>query len=528
MALDAYSGTWDESLAAHLLRRTLFGATFQQIQYAKQKGLASTLDELLILPISTQPLTISDKEAVATKGQTWVDSVFPLTNPQETQNARNESLAGWGIQNISNEGFSIHEKMTLFWQNHFAAETSNDARATYYYFKLLRDNALGNFKNLVKQMTINPSMLHFLNGDSNTKNSPNENYSRELLELFTVGKGAQVGPGDYTNYTEEDIKEAAKILTGWRLTGMQSSTQTAVIANFDAIRHDTSTKVLSNRLGGKSIVNGNENEYSNYIDVLFETDHAAQFICKKLYRWFVNYDITPTVQTQVIDSMVEIMITNNYEIKPVIRALLSSAHFYAISNRGSIIKNPLELVFSMLNSTGSKLAYSNEINYDFYNQLGGICATMGMNYFRPPNVGGWPAYYQAPNYSRLWINSSYINLRFLLSSALTLTDQFKSKIDKTKYWQIALIPFIQSLSSPSDPVQLIDDLTLLFCPKGLSIEEKMKLKTILTNGLPDFEWTTQYSQYLTNSSDETMKKALMLRIGLTLDTLFKFPEFQTI
>ena len=528
MALEAFSGTWDEQVAAHLLRRTLFGATYQQIQYAKQKGLSAILDELFVFPAQTLPVTISDKEGIVTMGQPWVNAVFPSINGQETQNARNESLGGWGIQNISNESFSIQEKMSLFWQNHFAAEPSNDARATYSYLKLLRENSLGNFKDLVKKMTIEPNMLIFLNGDSNTKNSPNENYSRELLELFSVGKGIQTAVGDYTTYTETDIQQGAKILTGWRVQGMQSDTMTSVTSVFDPSKHDTSTKTLTARLGSKTIANGNEKEYSNYIDVLFESDHAAQFICKKLYRWFVNYDITPTVQTTVIDPMVQLLITNNFEIKPVVRALLSSAHFYAISNRGTIIKNPLELVFSMLNSTGSKLSFTTEINYDFYNQLGGICGVMGMSYFRPPNVGGWPAYYQAPNYSRLWINSSYLNLRFLISSALTLTDQFKSKVDNTKYWQIALIPFIQGLSSPTDPVQVIEDMGLVFCPKGLTSEEKLKLKTVLTNGLPDFEWTVQYNQYLGNTTDATMKKALELRIGLTLDTLFKLPEFQTI
>jgi hypothetical protein len=153
---------------------------------------------------------------------------------------------------------------------------------------------------------------------------------------------------------------------------------------------------------------------------------------------------------------------------------------------------------------------------------------MGMNYFRPPNVGGWPAYYQAPNYTKLWINSSYINLRFLISSVLTLTENFKSKVDKTKSWQIDLIAFIQGLSSPADPVQLIDDFALIFCAKGLSIEAKVKLKSILTNGLPDFEWSVQYDEYLKNPSDLAMKKALLFRVGLTLDSLFKLPEFQTI
>ena len=124
--------------------------------------------------------------------------------------------------------------MSLFWQNHFAVEGQFDARSTYYYFKLLHDNCLGNFKQLVKDITINPEMLLFLNGASNNKYSPNENYSRELLELFSIGKGPQIGPGDYTNYTEGDIAEGSKIQTGWTVTGLRSTTESTVSAVFNS------------------------------------------------------------------------------------------------------------------------------------------------------------------------------------------------------------------------------------------------------------------------------------------------------
>jgi hypothetical protein len=197
MALTPFSGTWDTDKAAHLLRRTLFGPTFKQIQQATNDGLSATIDKLLTLPTFSKPLSVSDVDTITPKGQTWIDKVYPSDpyTAQMVQNVRNESLAGWSFENIHREGFSIAEKMSLFWQNHFAAEFTNDARATYNYINLLRTNALGNFKELVKKVTVDPCMLLFLNGNSNTKNSPNENYSRELLELFTVGKGPQVGRG---------------------------------------------------------------------------------------------------------------------------------------------------------------------------------------------------------------------------------------------------------------------------------------------------------------------------------------------
>lgn len=528
MALTPFSGTWDADKAAHLLRRTLFGPTYKQIQQATNDGLSVTIDKLLTLPNYSKPLSVSDVDTITPKGQTWIDKVYPSDpyTAQMVQNVRNESLAAWSFENIHREGFSIAEKMSLFWQNHFAAEFTNDARATYNYINLLRTNALGNFKELVKKVTVDPCMLLFLNGNSNTKNSPNENYSRELLELFTVGKGPQVGVGDYTNYTEEDIKQGAKILTGWNVWGFMSSTETTTSAIYLPNKHDTTTKTLSARFNNATILNGNELEYANYIDVIFSSNKAAQYICKKLYRWFVNYDITPEVQSQIIDPMAALMVSSNYEILPVIKALLSSQHFYDISTRGTIIKNPIEFIFSLLNSTETQFDFGLNVNYDFYMQIYGFSAVIGINYFRPPSVGGWPAYYQVPSYSRLWMNSSYIKLRFDIAGYL-LTNEFKSKQDKTKFCTIDVFSLVKNLSLPTSAQQVIDDLALIFCPKNLPQTKKDELRLILTGGQPDFEWTLQYNEYLADPNNINKMIAIQTRIRLVLDSIFKLPEFQT-
>jgi uncharacterized protein (DUF1800 family) len=528
MALTPFSGTWDAEKAAHLLRRALFGPTFNQIQKATQEGLSTTIDALLILPSYSKPLSISDVDTITPKGKTWVDKVYPADSntAQMVQNARNESLASWSFENIHREGYSIAEKMSLFWQNHFAAEFTNDARATYNYIHLLKVNALGNFKELVKKVTVDPCMLLFLNGNSNTKNSPNENYSRELLELFTVGKGTQVGTGDYTNFTEEDIKQGAKILTGWNVKGMLSSVDTTPSAIYLPNKHDKSSKTLSQRFNNATITNGEQNEYANYIDVIFSTDKAAQYICKKIYRWFVNYDITPEIQSQIIDPMASLMVNSNYEVLPVIKALLTSEHFFDISVRGTIIKNPIEFIFSLFNSTETQFDFGLDVNYDFYKQIYGFSAVIGINYFRPPSVGGWPAYYQVPSYSRLWMNSSYIKLRFDIAGYL-LTNEFKATNDKTKFCTIDVFTFVKNLSAPTVAQSVIDDFTLVFCPKSLSQSKKDELRLILTGGQPDFEWTLQYNEYLADPTDVNKMTAIQTRIRLVLDSIFKLPEFQT-
>lgn len=529
MAIKPFSGTWDENKAAHLLRRTLFGPTYKQIQDVKTLGLTSAIDTLLSLPAETQPLTVSSVEEIAKKGETWVNKPYPadIQKAQLTNNIRNESLGCWLIENLTHTDLSIVEKMSLFWQNHFAAESTNDARASYNYMNLLRTNALGNFRELVKKITVDPCMLLFLNGNSNTKNSPNENYSRELLELFSVGKGTQVGTGDYTNYTEEDIKQGAKILTGWNVQGFLSSTETTTSSFFIPNRHDNTNKTLSSRLGNKVIQGNGDQEYKDYIDHLFSTDIPAKFICKKLYRWFVNYDITADVQKNVIDPLAQLLVDSDYEMKPVLKALLTSEHFYETAALGTIIKNPLEYLFSLVNSTNTKFEFTTEINYDFFKQIYGFSTVIGMNYFRPPSVGGWTAYYQAPSYSRLWMNSSYIKLRFDVASYL-LTDSFKSQVDNSAIFTLNVLDYVQGLSNPVSAQQIVDDTALVFCPKGLPDSVKTALKLILTGGQPDFEWTLQYNEYLADNTNVMKKTAIVGRIRQFLDYLFKLPEFQTI
>ncbi|MES2587852.1 MAG: DUF1800 family protein [Bacteroidota bacterium] len=527
LSLTPYTGVWTGAEAAHLLRRTLFGPTFQQINEAVTNGMNETVAQLLTIPIYNPPLTVSVNESVSPFGTTWVDSVYPtdLIQRQNTENARRDSLGAWQFELINKQGLSIHQKMCLFWQNHFAAESTFDSRATYDYHMLIYSQSLGNFKQLVKDITINPSILVFLNGAQNNVFSPNENYARELLELYTIGKGPQIGEGDYTNYTEQDVQAGAKILTGWTIQNFLSDTVTDASSYFEPILHDTTDKTLSAHFGNAVVSNANENEYSNYIDIIFQQEECAKFICRKLYRWFVNYDLTPDVETTIINDMATTLISNNYEISLVIEELLKSEHFYDISVRGSIIKNPIEYLFSFLNSTHSKPLFDISTNYQMYLQTYWLCGSLGMSYHQPPNVGGWYAYYQAPNYSKLWINSSYIKLRFDASSYLTIWGGIDVNGNKLA---VNHLIFLDGLSVPSDPVQVIEDLTIVFCPKGLTVLEKATLKTILTNGLPDFEWTVQYGEYASDPTNPLVATPVRQRIALTLDSLFKLPEFQTI
>src|SRR5690606_28541410 len=270
-SLTPYTGTWTKAEAAHLLRRTLFGPTLQQITDAVSNGMNATVTSLLQIPAIGEPLAYDPAETVAPFGTSWVNSTYPPDQVQANavDVARAKSLGAWMMRRINHEQLSIAEKMCLFWQNHFAAVLSFDQRSSYHYFALIRQQALGNFKQLIKDMTINTNMLEFLNGGTNTLYSPNENYAREVLELFTIGKGPQIGSGDYSNYTEQDVAAGAKIFTGYIIDGLRSNTVTTPQSVFVPLLHDNSGKQLSYHFGSVSVANAGANEYANYIDIIF-------------------------------------------------------------------------------------------------------------------------------------------------------------------------------------------------------------------------------------------------------------------
>lgn len=527
LSMVPYTGTWTKAEAAHLLRRTMFGATNQQILDAVSNGMAATVTALLQIPAIADPITYDTNDTISTVGTTWINSVYPTnaTAAQLTENARIKSLGAWMMKRINTEQLDISEKMCLFWQNHFSATATQDSRATYNYHMLLRSNALGNFKQLVKEVTIDPCMLLFLNGASNNVFSPNENYAREILELFTIGKGPQIGPGDYTNYTEEDVAAGAKIFTGFLVEGLRSDTLTSPVSTFYSILHDATTKQLSVHFGSATIPDGGATEYSNYIDIIFQQPQVATYICTKLYRYFVNYDLTPTVQTSVIAEMATTLIANNYEILPVMQELLSSEHFYDVALRGSMIRGPLEVVYGMFNATSSAPNFNLATDSDMYLNLYWIAETMGQAYATPPSVAGWIEYYQAPAFSKLWVNSTHIKTRFDIATYVTFLTGIPVNGDNLKLDALA---FVDGLSLPSDAITVINDICEVFCPKPISAAQKLTLKLILTNGQPDFEWTLQYNDYLANPGNTVFSNPVKQRVELVLMRVFQIPQFQTI
>ncbi|MCC2545946.1 DUF1800 family protein [Hymenobacter sp. BT175] len=517
--LNPYTGPWGAAQAAHLLRRTLFGPTRTQIATAAGQSLTQVINGLLTTPaVPAPPVNVSTTDTSVPVGQTWVNQSFD----QAVEGVRRSSLRAWWLGQMLTQTPTLAEKMTLFWHNHFVVEFSeiNDARYGYRYAALLRQQALGNFRQLTKDITVSPAMLRYLNGNQSTAGSPNENYGRELLELFTVGKGPIIGPGNYTNYTEADVQAAARVLTGWR------DNNVTMTGYFTASRHDTSIKQFSSAFGNVAIPNAGDQEYKALVDLIFNQAETARFLCRKLYRWFVYYVIDATTEADVIEPMAQLLIQSNYDVAPVLRALLSSEHFYDPINFGCLIKSPLD--FSLGVARQLQIAFPPATNlvaqYGMWDYLNSITNLQQQVVGDPPNVAGWAAYYQTPQYHEMWINAVTLPRRNQFTDLMISTNGYSRNGAR-----ISIDPVTLTLTFPatvaSDANLLIAEYATLLVPIPLTPNQLTYLKSVLLPGLPDFEWTVEWQDYLAAPTNAAKRAAVNTKLQLMLRTLMGLAEF---
>ena len=525
MALEKYTGVWDFSKAAHLLRRTTYGPSLDTIRKIEGTGMDGALDLLLDdISLPDPPINMDyEGDPYVPIGETWINS--PLTAETRMSGYRRRSMRGWMIKLSFEEATNVREKMVLFYHNHFPLSDIAESRYLYTYTNALRKYALGDFRELVKEITVDPAMLRYLNGNQNTVNSPNENYARELLELFTVGKGELAGAGDYTTFTEKDVASIAKVLTGWRDVGYNSETIDTVYSFFRAGQHDNGTKQLSERFGNATINNLGGQEYKALIDIIFESEHVALFICRKLYRWFVYYDIDDIVEAEVIVPMAQTLRKSNYVIKPALRQLLESDHFYDNDRVGCMIKHPIDFILSSFNQFEVDFPEDELVAERLRLGIFQFSGLLQMEIFSLPSVAGWKAFYQAPGFYQIWINATTLPLRKTIVDLLTIQG---IEVGRTMRIRIDTLSVIDALNNPYDIEQMLTELASLTFPKALSDTQISNLKNVLIPGLPDFEWTVEYSLYRDNPGDEKIRATVENKLILLFNTMMNMPEYHLI
>jgi uncharacterized protein (DUF1800 family) len=360
--------------ARHLLNRTGFGATQAEIErYApmtREQAVRKLLSETRTRAITPPPSWATDSEASIRRPGADASEMERKLFQQE-QIRKGLELRGWWVREMLDTPSPLTERMTLFWHNHFVSSQQKVRLAQLMYRQnvTLRANALGSFGTLLHVIARDPAMVVYLDSAQNRKGTPNENFAREVMELFTLGEG---------NYGEQDVKEAARAFTGWSLDRATGEFM------FRPFIHDYGTKSVLGRSGNF--------DGDRVLDILLEQDQAAEFLTRKLWREFVSPDPDAAEVRRIARRFRE----SRYDIKVALHELLTSDAFYAPANRGTLIKSPIDLVVGTLRQFDLKAA--EPIPFAV------AAAGMGQNLFSPPNVKGWPG-------EEAWINSTTLLAR---------------------------------------------------------------------------------------------------------------------
>jgi uncharacterized protein (DUF1800 family) len=521
--LEPYSGPWTRTEASHLLSRTLAGFRPADLAKSLTLGMAGSVDALMDLPLEPPPppVSVSTRDTTVAIGQTWVGQPYDSNAAYD----RSRGLQAWWFGLFLEQGFSIREKLTLFWHNQFSLEWRDvgDPHHNHRHLSLLRSHCLGSFRDLARKVTLDPAMLRYLNGNTNTKSNPNENYARELLELFTIGKGPEISVGNYTNYTEEDVRAAARVLTGWR------DVRNSETPEFRPTQHDATDKTFSSAFGSR-VIRGRSGadgalEVDDLVAMVFEQRETARHLCRRLYRFFVYYVLDEATERLVIEPLAELLVANDWQVGPVVETLLKSAHFHDAANRGCFIKTPLDLVVGTLLSLGSTLPPSTDpvIQYQVWTNLLDQASNMQMELLSPPNVAGWPAFHQEPVFYQTWINSDTLPRRV----------QFSDRCLGTKGYQVGstylvppLLDLATSTADPSDLDVLVTELSWRFLEIPLTPTQIAWLRSVVLNGAPSYEWNRNWVAFTEDPSSTSKRSVVEARLRTLVKTLMGLAEYQ--
>lgn len=437
----ASSDSWSDALAGHLLRRAGFGGTPEQIAYLERLGRKGAVSYLVEYErIAADPVAAS------------VASYEPLErgmadlSREERQKLRNERrrldqlqfsrvVRAW-IKTMVSTPRPLEEKLTLFWHGHLTSgyREVKFSRAMYDQNRLLRRHASGNFRDLLLDITDDPAMILYLNTQQNRKGKPNENYARELMELFTMGEG---------NYTERDIKEAARAFTGIAVDRRSGET-----VYRDGL-HDFGEKTFLGHTGDLQPV--------DIIDIILEQPATAEYMARKLWTFFAYEDPEPPI----VQALAKVLRDSGYAFKPALTAMFTSDAFYSDRARFTHIKSPVELMVGTMRML--------DIPAMDTGAMGRGLERMGQMLMQPPNVKGWDG-------GASWITTSTLFDRYnVLGVVLEGTDtpparrqrqRLLKRLEETFGGEAALGPNDVSPTQPAyDPMPVVQAENLRSAPK---------------------------------------------------------------
>ncbi len=463
---------WNVSKIKHVYRRLGFSASQDTVDLALPMSPGQFIDSLVDAAFALPP----------TAAPPWGYWALGDFTDYETENE--QFIFDWRIQ-AGNDFMTedLRGRLTSFWMNHFVTELEVYFYAPYLfqYYNTIQTHALGNFKTFVHDIGISNAMLLYLNGYENTNVNPNENYARELYELFTLGEG--------NGYSQTDIIETSRALTGynhWTEFGGQ--------IYFDVSTHDTGLKSIFGQDGNWG--------YTDVIDILFQERglEVCKFICTKLYKYFVSPSVDALIIQDIIEPLAQTMVANNYELVPVLKQLFKSEHFFDERAIGVVIKSPFDTIFGFVNET--EFFYDTSI-MDAFLYYSGL---MGQEIFNPPDVAGWQR-------DEEWINTSTLTGRWELME-LYVTYLFGNG------YELTLTDLAKALTNNSnDPYYITQVLVDHFVPKQLYTITDYDIATDI------FKWDVPQNYY-DNGTWNLDWSTAPYQVTLLLNHIARMPEFQ--
>ena len=490
-SLAPYSAPLDPSRVQHLFRRAGFSASVQTVNQATGTSANALVDALINEALNLPPMPTPEWAA-------WNRDNYPADDDQARALIRShiETFRLDYSRGLLNN--NLRDRLSFFWSNHFVTELDvyESPAFLFEYIQCLQRNALGNFKTFVSEIGLTNAMLFYLDGAYNNGQNPNENYSRELFELFTLGEG--------NGYTEEDVIETSRALSGYTERG--EVRWTPVI--FDVTTFDAGSKTILGRTGNWG--------YDDVIDILFEerANEIGRFICQKLYEFFVHPDSDDNAGNaqSIISTMANTFVASNFEIAPVLSQLLKSQHFFDDNAMGVIIKSPFDLFLNFINESG--FSYS-DTTLSFSIESSRL---LGQEVFDPFDVAGWQR-------DRTWINTNFMIGRWLTAEVL-IQGFFQESPEQFR--NLAMEAVGAAESNTSNPETVVRALVDKFLPKGLLTPQEFEnaMSVFKIEDVPENYYGSDYTPgglglWMLAVSMEVPQQVFLLMMHLS-----RQPEFQ--
>lgn len=490
-SLAPYTPPLDKVRVQHLYRRLGFSASNTEIEQAVGQSANALVDNLVDAALATTPIA-------APEWATWTNANYPADEDlarQLRRAQREEFRIAYGNAMLGN---NLLDRMSFFWSNHVVTQLSiyNCNAYLYEYINCLQRNALGNFRTLISEIGLTNAMLYYLDGAYNNGNNPNENYARELYELFALGEG--------NGYTEEDIIETSRALSGYTNRGEIGCSP----VGYNPERHDAGTKTILGQTGNWG--------YDDVINILFtqRPNEIAYFICKKLYEFFVHPDSQDETGNAdvIINGLANTFVGNNFELAPVLRQLFKSEHFFDETAIGVIIKSPFDLYFNFTKELG--FGYNDGLVQNMVD----ASALIGQQLFEPVDVAGWQR-------DRSWINTNFIIGRWL--TAEVFVDGFY-QADQEQFRALAMDLVGPANSNTSNPEIVVRAIVDKFTPKGLLTEQDFEnaMDAFKIDDVPE----NYYSPDYIDGGLSLWMLAVSMEAPIQVYTLIRYltrqPEFQ--